>query len=170
VYISPALKQIVQQQLAERAARSPEQADERPITTVKMKALHDLQFRATVEGHSFILDERESSGGNDAGPAPMRFYAAGIMGSDHVWIVKTAALRDLPLDRLEGELALYGSKVVYTVSINSPNTDDQVRELIDQVRGRGSLSTMAGGRRVEFQLKHNGETIMEKVYSGNHSE
>ena len=104
VYISPTLKAIVQNQLKERGARTPEQADERPTTTVKMKSLQNLQFRATVEGHSFILDERESSGGNDAGPAPMRYYAAGIMGSDHVWIVKTAALRDMPLDRLEGSL------------------------------------------------------------------
>jgi len=80
---------------------------------------------------------------------------------------RTAALRDLPLERLEGELALYGHKVVYTVSIDSPNSDDQIRALIDQVRGRaGSLSTRAGGRRVEFTLRHNGETIMENVYGG----
>ena len=171
VYISPKLKQIVQDQLAERGSRSPEQADARPITTVKIKALHDLQFRATVEGHSFILDERESAGGNDAGPAPMRYYAAGIMGSDHVWIVKTAALRDLSLDRLEGELALYGGKIVYTMSIDSPNTDDEIRVLIHEVRsGRGSLSTMAGGRPVDFTLKHNGEVIMETVYTANESE
>src|SRR5437867_3708951 len=108
------------------SARPANGAEERPITTVKLKALQNLQFRATVEGHSFIMDERESAGGNDAGPAPMRYYAAGIMGSDNVWIVKTAALLDLPLDRLEGELSLFGSKIIYTVSIDSPNTDDQV--------------------------------------------
>jgi uncharacterized OsmC-like protein len=166
VYISPRLKQIVANQLSERASRSPDRAEERPITTVKMQALHDLQFRATVEGHSFIMDERESSGGNDAGPAPMRYYAAGIMGSDHVWIVKTAALHDLTLDRLGGELALFGTKVNYTVDIDSQNSDDQMRQLIDEVReGRGSLSKMAGGRRVDFTLRHNGQTIMEKAYT-----
>src|SRR6266567_1466397 len=165
VYISPELKQIVADQIKERSARSPDRAEERPITTVKIKALHDLQFRATVEGHSFIMDERESSGGNDAGPAPMRYYAAGIMGSDHVWIVKTAALHELSLDRLEGELSLFGSKVSYTVSVASPNTDEEMRNLIDEVRRlRGNLATMAGGRRVDFTLRHNGETIMEKVY------
>jgi len=164
VYIDPRLKQIVKNQLEDRAARDPNQP-ERPITTVKVKALQNLQFRATVEGHSFIMDERESSGGNDAGPAPMRYYAAGIMGSDHVWIVKTAALRDLPLDRLEGELSLFGRKIEYTVSIDSPNSDDQLCDLINEVREhRGSLATMAGGRRVEFTLRHNGETIMQKVY------
>jgi uncharacterized OsmC-like protein len=164
VYIDPRLKGIVEDQLKERGARDPNQP-ERPITTVKVKALHDLQFRATVEGHSFIMDERESSGGNDAGPAPMRYYAAGIMGSDHVWIVKTAALRDLPLDRLEGELSLFGRKIAYTVSIDSPNSDEQMCDLINEVReGRGSLATMAGGRRVEFTLLHNGKPVMETVY------
>jgi uncharacterized OsmC-like protein len=164
VYISPTLKQIVQNQIEERGARSPNQAEERPVTTVKVKALQNLQFRATVEGHSFIMDERDSSGGNDAGPAPMRYYAAGIMGSDHVWIVKTAALKDLPIDKLEGELSLYGRKIVYTVSIESPNSDDQIRDLIHEVRDRrGSLSTMAGGRRAELVVRHNGETIMEDV-------
>ena len=164
VEISPKLKLIVEKQLEERGARSPDQP-ERPITTVKVKALQNLQFRATVEGHSFIMDERESSGGNDAGPAPMRYYAAGIMGSDHVWIVKTAALRELALDRLEGELSLFGRKIEYTVTIDSPNSDDQVCDLINEVRtGRGSLATMAGGRRVEFTLRHNGQVIMEKAY------
>lgn len=117
------------------------------------------------------MDERESAGGNDAGPAPMRYYAAGIMGSDHVWIVKTAALRDLSLDRLEGELALYGGKVVYTVYIDSPNSDQQMRDLIDEVRGgRGNLAAMVGGRRVDFTLKHNGEVIMERAYTASGSE
>ena len=164
VYVDPKLKEIVKHQLEERAARDPNQG-ERPITTVKVKALQNLQFRATVEGHSFIMDERESSGGNDAGPAPMRYYAAGIMGSDHVWIVKTAALRDLPLDRLEGELSLFGNKIDYTVTIDSPNSDAQVRDLINEVRDRrGNLAIMAGGRSVFFTLRHNGETVMEKVY------
>jgi uncharacterized OsmC-like protein len=164
VYIDPKLKRIVEHQLEERAARSPGQP-ERPITTVNVKALQNLQFRATVEGHSFIMDERESSGGNDAGPAPMRYYAAGIMGSDHVWIVKTAALREMPIDRLEGEFALYGSRVAYAVAIDSPNSDEQVRDLIADVRKhRGSLATMAGGRRVDFTLRHNGQTILEAVY------
>jgi uncharacterized OsmC-like protein len=164
VYIDPGLKRVVENQLAERGSRAPGQ-EERPITTVNMKALHNLQFRATVEGHSFILDEAEHGGGNDAGPAPMRFYAAGIMGADHVWVIKTAALNDLPIDSLEGEFALYGSKVQYTLSVESPNTDDQMRQVINDVRKvRGSVATMAGGRKVEFKLRHNGQTIMDVVY------
>src|SRR5712692_8747119 len=98
VYVDPGLKQIVQHQLAERGARPAGQA-ERPITTVKGQALFDLQFRATVEGHSFISDERESGGGHDAGPAPLRYFLAGIMLCHQVWVVKSAALLDLKLDR-----------------------------------------------------------------------
>src|SRR3990172_13061656 len=99
--INPSLKQIVQHQLEERGARSPEKPP-RPVTTVKSKALHDLQFRATVEGHSFISDERESSGGCDAGPAPLRYFLAGVMMCHQVWCVKSAVLVDVRLDRLRG--------------------------------------------------------------------
>lgn len=166
VYINPKLKKVVEAQLSERGARTPGQ-EERPITTVKSKALQTVLFRATVEGegHSFIMDEREAGGGTDAGPAPMRYYAAGIMGSNQVWIVKVAALHDLPLDGLDGEFALFGSKADYTVSIDSPNSDQQIRDLVDEVtRIRGNLAVMAGARDVYFTLKHNGQVIMETVY------
>ena len=161
LHVSPSLKKIVQEQLEERASRS---GPERPITTVKCEALHDLQFRATVEGHSFIMDERKSSGGHDAGPAPMRYYAAGIMGSDHVWLVKTAALMDLALDRLEGEISLFNRKIVYTVFIDSENSDDQILDVVRQTRERrGTFTTLARTTRVELRLVHNGTTIMEQA-------
>jgi len=51
------------------------------------------------------------------------------------------------------------------VSIDSPNSDDQMVDLINEVRdGRGNLATMAGGRRVDFTLLHNGQNIMQKSY------
>ncbi|HEY3115690.1 MAG TPA: hypothetical protein VGK54_03010, partial [Chloroflexota bacterium] len=154
----------------ERSSRAP--GEERPICTVTSTATGTVQFHGTVvgEGHDFVMDEREAGGGTDAGPAPMRYYAAGIMGSNQVWIVKVAALHDLSLDRLEGEFALYGSKADYTLSIDSPNSDQQVRDLVDEVaKVRGNLSVMAGGRPINFTLKHNGQTIMEKVYTAKDS-
>jgi uncharacterized OsmC-like protein len=163
VYISPSLKEIVRAQLEERGSRTGAEAT-RPITTVRCEALHDLQFRATVEGHSFIMDERKSSGGNDAGPAPMRYYAAGIMGSDHVWLVKTAALMDVSLDRLEGELSLYNKRIVYTVFIDSPSSDDQILDLVQGSRDRrGTFKALAHTTKVELKLVHNGKTILEQT-------
>jgi len=163
VQISPKLKEIVKAQLEERATRTGADAA-RPITTVKCEALYDLQFRATVEGHSFIMDERKSSGGHDAGPAPMRYYAAGIMGSDQVWLVKTAALMDLSMDRLEGEISLYNGRIAYTVFIDSPNSDDQVVDLVQQSRDRrGTFKSLARTTRVELKVVHNGNTLVEQA-------
>ena len=85
------LKEIAGRQLSQRRARK-EGEPRRPVTTVHCKALHGLQFRATVEGHSFISDEGDEAGGHDAGPAPLRYFLAGIMMCHQVWCVKSAAL------------------------------------------------------------------------------
>src|ERR1700752_1607918 len=137
LWIDPHMKQLVQRQLEERSQRAP--GPERPVTTVKSKALHDLQFRASVEGHVFISDERESAGGSDAGPAPLRYFLAGIMMCHQVWCVKSAAVTDVQLDNLQGEISGFveagGSEggeekdrgfdlIKYTVTIQSPNSAD----------------------------------------------
>ena len=62
------LKEIASRQLTQRRARK-EGEPRRPVTMVNCKALHGLQFRATVEGHSFISDEGDEVGGHDAGAA-----------------------------------------------------------------------------------------------------
>jgi len=98
------LKEIATRQLTQRRARKEGEA-RRPVTTVNCKALHGLQFRATVEGHSFISDEGDEAGGHDAGPAPLRYFLAGIMMCHQVWCVKSSAVADVQLDRLQGEIS-----------------------------------------------------------------
>src|ERR1041384_5669418 len=74
------LKEIATRQLTQRRARK-EGEPRRPVTTVHCKALHGLQFRATVEGHSFISDEGDEVGGPDARPGPARgFLCAAVTG------------------------------------------------------------------------------------------
>ena len=90
------LKEIATRQLTQRRARKEGEA-RRPVTTVNCKALHGLQFRATVEGHSFISDEGDEAGGHDAGPAPLRYFLAGIMMCHQVWCVKSSAVADVQL-------------------------------------------------------------------------
>src|SRR5512143_4063087 len=102
--VDPVLKSIAGKQLTQRRARKPGEAV-RPVTTVHSKALYGLQFRATVEGHSFISDEGDEVGGHDAGPAPLRYFLAGTMMCHQVWCVKSAAVADVRLDRLEGEIS-----------------------------------------------------------------
>ena len=91
--VRSSLKAVVEKQLADRSA--PSSQAQRPVTTVKSKALHDLQFRATVEGHSFISDEGDHMGGHDAGPAPMRYFLAGVMMCHQVWCVKNASISSM---------------------------------------------------------------------------
>ena len=172
VYVNPGLKQIVQKQLEERGARS-NGVPERPVTTVKGTALFDLQFRAQVEGHSFISDERENGGGHDAGPAPLRYFLAGIMLCHKVWTIKSAALADISIDNLEGEISGYNgppgtgmAKITYTVFVDSTASDDQIREAVDRATERcAAFATVQKATPIELTLKHNGKTIMEKTYT-----
>jgi pyruvate dehydrogenase E2 component (dihydrolipoamide acetyltransferase) len=175
VYINPHLKEVVQRQLEERGARTPGQP-ERPVTTVKSKALHDLQFRASVEGHHFLSDERESSGGTDTGPAPLRYFLAGVMMCHQVWCVKNAALADVRLDNLEGEISGYVARgdsprkggfdrAVFTVSIESPNSSEEIKKLVARASEQcTSFVTFARAARIELTLFHNGRKIDERAY------
>jgi len=173
--INPNMKQLVQRQLEERGARTPGQPV-RPVTTVKSKALHDLQFRASVEGHVFISDERESSGGTDAGPAPLRYFLAGVMMCHQVWCVKSAALADVRLDNLEGEISGYVAqgdsprkggfeRATFTVTIDSPNSPEEVKKIVGRASEHcTSFVTFARAARIEVTLLHNGQKIDERTY------
>jgi uncharacterized OsmC-like protein len=175
--INPKLKQLVQRQLEERSTRTPGQP-ERPVTTVKSKALHDLQFRASVEGHHFISDERESSGGTDAGPAPLRYFLAGVMMCHQVWCVKSAALADVKLENLEGEISGYVARgdsprkggferAAFTVTIDSPSPTEEVKKLVARASEQcNAFVTFARGARIDLTLMHNGHKVDEHTYGG----
>src|SRR5262249_60987125 len=87
--VEPNLKEIALRQLTQRRARK-EGEPQRPVTTVRCKALHGLQFRAMVEGHNFISDEGDEVGGHDAGPAPLRYFLGGVIMCYQVLWVKSA--------------------------------------------------------------------------------
>ena len=165
--ISPHLKELFEKQLAARAGRTAGPA-ERPVTTVKGTALFDLQFRGEVEGHSFISDERESSGGHDAGPAPMRYFVASVMFCHKVWTVKKAALMDLQLDRLDGEISWYNDvptpRIVYRLFIDSGNSDDDIRTIVEEgTRRCNAFKTVEKAVSIELTVEHNGKTIVEQT-------
>src|SRR5689334_12707480 len=144
------LKEIATRQLSQRRARK-EGEPRRPVTTVHCKALYGLQFRATVEGHSFISDEGHEVGGHDAGPAPLRYFLAGIMMCHQVWCVKSAAVTDVALNRLEGEISGYVeagggdverevergfSRIAYKVTIESPAPADAIQSIVEAATRR----------------------------------
>ncbi|HEY7065368.1 MAG TPA: OsmC family protein [Chloroflexota bacterium] len=170
------LKELAERQLKQRAAATGEPA--RPVTTVKSRGLQGLQFRATVEGHSFISDEGDHMGGTDAGPAPLRYFLAGIMMCHQVWTVKSAALLDLPIDRIESEIAGYVgasdpdlpagfTRMTLMVTIDSPGRAEDVTRVVDEATRRcPAFVTAARASRVDLTVVHNGATVHEQSYGG----
>jgi uncharacterized OsmC-like protein len=179
LHIDPGLKEIVRRQLSERSAVSTE--PQRPVTTVKSRALMDLQFRATVEGHEFVSDEREEGGGHDAGPAPLRYFLGGIMMCHQVWTVKSSTVMDVKLDELEGEISGYVergapegstsdegrgfSRIAFTVSVKSPNAPEEVAKIVAEASRRcAAFVTVARSTQVDVTVVHNGKTVEEHTY------
>ena len=173
------LKEIATRQLSQRRARKQFEP-RRPVTTVHCKALHGLQFRATVEGHSFISDEGDEVGGHDAGPAPLRYFLAGIMMCHQVWCVKSAAVADVRLDRLEGEISGFleagGGEasqevergfdlIKYTVTVESPDSADAVQSIVEAATRRcPAFVSAARSVPIELTIAHNGQDRGAKTY------
>jgi uncharacterized OsmC-like protein len=171
------LKEIAARQLTQRRARKEGEAH-RPVTTVNCKALHGLQFRATVEGHSFISDEGDEAGGHDAGPAPLRYFLAGIMMCHQVWCVKSSAVADVQLDRLQGEISGFveagdaGKEVErgfdlikYMVTIESPNSADGIQSIVeDATRRCPAFVSATRSIPIEVTILHNQQNLGMKLY------
>lgn len=167
LYVDPHLKEVVRNQMSERGARTGPAT--RPITTVKATALFDLQFRAQVEGHSFIADERQSAGGHDAGPAPMRYFVAGLMMCHKVWMVQTATFKDWPLESLEAGISWFADepipRIVYNIQIVSPNSDADAKAIVDGgANGCPAFKAMERAARIEVNLTYNGKQVHQQVY------
>src|ERR1043166_1553865 len=175
--VEPYLKELATRQIAQRSARK-EGEPQRPVTTVQCKALHGLQFRATVEGHSFISDEVH--GGHDAGPAPLRYFLAGIMMCHQVWCVKSAAVAEVQLDRLAGEISGFieagggdadqevarGFDLIkYPVTVESPGAADAVHGIVDAATRRcPAFVSAARSIPIELTIVHNGQNRGAKTY------
>jgi len=173
------LKEIATRQLSQRRARK-EGEPRRPVTTVNCKALHGLQFRATVEGHEFISDEGDEAGGHDAGPAPLRYFLGGIMMCHQVWCVKSAAVADIQLSKLEGEISGYVeagggdaerevergfSRITYTVAIESSSPPEAVQSIVEAATRRCPAFVSASRAiPIELTILHNAKNLAAKVY------
>lgn len=178
--VEPSLKGIVERQVKQRRARTGPST--KPVTTVRCVALQNLQFRATVEGHSFIADEPEHGGGHDAGPAPLRYFLAGLMMCHQVWCVKSAALFDVQLDRLEGEISGFlenigdadadadrgFERIGYKIVVESPEKGDDILKVVEGAnRGCPGFVTITRSTPVVITVVHNGTEMEERVYGRN---
>ena len=177
--VEASLKAITTRQLTQRAVRK-EGEPRRPVTTVNCKALHGLQFRATVEGHEFISDEGDEAGGHDAGPAPLRYFLGGVMMCHQVWCVKSAAVADVQLDRLEGQISGFvepggidgGDEkergfdlITYMVTIQSPSSTDGIQAIVDAATKRCPAFVSASRSiPIELTIMHNEKNLGTKIY------
>src|SRR5919106_3312759 len=177
--VEPNLKEIATRQLTQRRARK-EGEPQRPVTTVRCKALHGLQFRAMVEGHEFISDEGDEAGGHDAGPAPLRYFLGGIMMCHQVWCVKSAAMADVELSRLEGEISGFiepgggetdkevergFSRITYMVTVGSLNAPESVQSMVDAATRRcPAFVSAARSIPIDLTILHNENNLGSRTY------
>jgi len=95
----------VKEELLERIEkRSREKAPVGGVVKVQSRVIHHFQMKAEADGFAFISDEGDKVGGYGAGPAPLRYFLAGVMMCHQVWCVKGAALLDVELEGVEGLL------------------------------------------------------------------
>jgi uncharacterized OsmC-like protein len=99
----------------------------------------------------------------------MRYFVAGLMMCHKVWTVKTAALMDLSLESLEGDISWFAdepiARIVYNIQIKSANSDaDMIKIVQGGASGCPAFQTMERAARIEVSIKHNDKLIHEQVF------
>lgn len=144
------------------------------VTRVGARAVYNLQLEASADGFKLLSDERYAKGGTDIGPAPIRFFLAGILMNLEVKFIKSAALRDVSLEELDGDIAGHRhpktgadegvtfARITLALNVKSACADDQIVALAEEaIRDCGSLHAVRAVP-VEFRLVHNGKVICER--------
>jgi uncharacterized OsmC-like protein len=167
------LKEIVSEQLEVLSRRTPATAA-RPIAVVNLRAVHNLQIRATVEGHSFLSDER-GHGGFDAAPAPLRYFLAGLGMCHLVWCIKSAAEIGIAVSRLEGQVSGYigpvdtnepfdlaqgFTRLVHEIVFDSDASAHEIRNVVHLAARRcTAFATLSKAVPIDLEVVHNGSRL-----------
>jgi hypothetical protein len=167
---SSRLKQVLE---AEQKAESKGAAG--AVTRVGARAVYNLQLEASADGFKLLSDEKYAKGGTDTGPAPIRFFLAGILMNLEVKFIKSATLMDVSLEELDGDIAGHRhpktgpaggvtfAKITAELRVRSSAGDDRILELLEEaIRDCGSLHAVSAVP-VELTLVHNGKTICERT-------
>ena len=151
------------------------------IIKVKSRVIHHLQIKAEADGFAFISDEGERVGGYGAGPSPLRYFLAGIMMCHQVWCVKSAALLEVRMDSLEGEISGHlhpggsysradsGSgleKISYELRVAGPDSSEKVLSVVEKANKRcPAFGTIRRALPISLKVILNNKIISEKVIS-----
>lgn len=151
------------------------------IIRVKSRAIHHLQTKAEADGFAFVSDEGETVGGYGAGPAPLRYFLAGILMCHQVWCLKSAALLDVKMEALDGNLHGHlqagGSysmedtdscfeRLAYEILVQSPDSSEKVTAAVEKASRRcPAFGTVRLAVPIEMTVVHNGKLVLEKVFT-----
>jgi uncharacterized OsmC-like protein len=170
----------VKEELLERIEkRGRETSPKGAVIKVKSRVIHHFQQKAEADGFAFISDEGANVGGYGAGPAPLRYFLAGVMMCHQVWCVKAAALLDARLDSVEGSIGGHLSpdgayskedvenffeKISYEVAIGSPEPAEKVIAVVEKAGLRcPAFGTVRVAVPIDLKVVHNGNVILEKT-------
>ncbi len=173
-------------QLVERQVNDAgRQSGARPIFVIETHAVQGFLLESIVDGHRFVADEPVRGGGTDVGPAPLRYFAAGVVQCLEVWTIKLAALDKVPLTSLSSTARAFLEEGATGVdALRSPDSlasgrgfrqldvtlhldsdwgetqDSVVRELVRQAaRACPAAATFARATELLITPVHNGRTL-----------
>lgn len=176
--IDPGLKEELLHRIEKRSHETPAKGG---VIKVKSRAIHHLQTKAEADGFAFVSDEGERVGGFGAGPAPLRYFLAGVLMCHQVWCIKSAALLDVRIDSLKGSinghLSTMGSytkedadssfeKLSYEIDMESPDSSEQIAATVKKACRRcPAFGTVKLAVPIEMIVNHNGKKILETRFS-----
>ncbi len=179
--IDPGLKEELLERIEKRAL---EKSQKGTVIRVNSKVIHHLQTKAEVEGFAFVSDEGERVGGYGAGPAPLRYFLAGVLMCHQVWCIKSAALLDVKLESVEGtiggHLSAEGSyskddrnstfdKISYELRVKSPEPPGRIVAMVEKASCRcPAFGTVRLAVPIDMKVIHNESVILEKALTPAH--
>ena len=108
------------------------------MAKVTLRNGDNLQQIITARQHTFIVDEPERAGGNDAGPDPYEMLLASLAGCTAITLVLYARRKEWPLD--EVEITLENSRIHSDDCENWEGEDTFIDEIDRHIVLRGNLS------------------------------
>ncbi len=108
------------------------------MATITLRNGDNLQQIITTREHTFIIDEPERAGGDDAGPDPYEVLLASLAGCTAITLVLYARRKEWPLDEIE--VTLENSRIHSDDCLNWEGDDTFIDEIKRHIVLRGDLS------------------------------
>ena len=108
-----------------------------PIVVNRVRA-GKMKHTVTVRQHSFLVDEPESNGGEDAGPSPHELYDSALGACKAMTVLWYANRKQIPVEDIEVRVERDDSeekrgvyRLLVTLKLTGAITEDQRQELLN---------------------------------------